>query len=297
MRCESPLRYPGGKARLAGFLQRTIALNDLCGCHYYEPYAGGAGAAIRLLTDGHVTHLHLNDADRRIYALWKAILHDTQRFADRILTIPLTIDEWRNQHAICSGKSTPKLFDLGFSAFYMNRCNRSGILVGSGPIGGYDQTGAWGIGARFTRENLAARILLLGKLRDRITLANDDAMKFLSNTLPRGNARAKVFVYLDPPYVAEGKRLYLNHYQAADHRALSSYVMRQGRLPWIMSYDDNPLIRSLYQGNARLYLFSLRYSLQRRGLGRELLVVPRNISLPRIEICGVGSNHLVEVAA
>ena len=297
MRCESPLRYPGGKSRLAGFLQRTLSLNDLGGCSYYEPYAGGAGAAIRLLADGHVSHLHLNDADRRIYALWAAILNHTQEFVDRIMCVPLTIPEWHKQHAICASGSKARLFDLGFAAFYMNRCNRSGILVGSGPIGGYDQTGQWGIDARFSRENLAARILSLGRLRDRISLANQDALSFLVNSLPRGKARSKVFVYLDPPYVAEGKRLYLNHYQAADHRALSAYILRQNQLPWIMSYDDNALVRELYSQSARLYLFSLRYSLQRRGLGQELLIVPRNINLPRAEICGVGSGHLVEIAA
>ena len=297
MRCDSPLRYPGGKARLAGFLQRTITLNDLNGCSYYEPFAGGAGAAIRLLSDGHVAHLNLNDADRRIYALWKAILGDTNKFSDRILSIPLTIKEWHNQHSICSRGSKVSLFDLGFAAFYMNRCNRSGILIGSGPIGGYNQQGSWGIDARFNRENLAKRILALGRLRERITLANLDALVFLTEHLPRGRARANVFVYLDPPYVSEGKRLYLNHYQEADHRHLATYILRQNKLPWVMSYDDNPLVRQLYANRAPLYLFSLRYSLQKREMGRELLIVPEKVNLPRIEVCGIGSGRLVEVAA
>lgn len=297
MHCESPLRYPGGKAKLSEFLQRTISLNNLNGCSYYEPFAGGAGAAIRLLSDKHVSHLYLNDADRRIYALWTAILKDTKQFADRILSIPLTIDEWNKQHDICAHDRGVKLFDLGFAAFYMNRCNRSGILSGAGPIGGYKQLGEWGIDARFSRENLATRVLALGKLRDHITLANLDAMKFLNKHLPNGQARSKVFVYLDPPYVAEGKRLYLNHYNAGDHRALATYILRQKVLPWVMSYDDNPLIRELYSTGAQRYLFSLRYSLQKRTLGSELLIVPPKIKLPRSEICGIGSGYLVEVAA
>lgn len=44
---DSPLRYPGGKAALAPFLAKTIAMNDLDGCACYEPFACGAGAAAR----------------------------------------------------------------------------------------------------------------------------------------------------------------------------------------------------------------------------------------------------------
>ena len=48
MRFASPLRYPGGKACLTGFLTDVIEMNDLRGGAYYEPYAGGAGAALSL---------------------------------------------------------------------------------------------------------------------------------------------------------------------------------------------------------------------------------------------------------
>ena len=37
---------------------------------------------------------------------------------------------------------------LGFSAFFLNRTNRSGIIEGAGPIGGYTQTGKWKVDAQ-----------------------------------------------------------------------------------------------------------------------------------------------------
>ena len=40
---KSPLRYPGGKANLAGFLRGLIGENVGAGCTYFELYAGGAG--------------------------------------------------------------------------------------------------------------------------------------------------------------------------------------------------------------------------------------------------------------
>ncbi len=45
----TPLRYPGGKNALAGFLRDVIKANNLRNPNYVEPYCGGAGAALNLL--------------------------------------------------------------------------------------------------------------------------------------------------------------------------------------------------------------------------------------------------------
>jgi len=47
MRYLSPLRYPGGKARLAPYLARLISAQTIVPQHYAEPFAGGAGAGWR----------------------------------------------------------------------------------------------------------------------------------------------------------------------------------------------------------------------------------------------------------
>lgn len=38
---RTPLRYPGGKQKLAPFIRETLEENDLVGGEYAEPYAGG----------------------------------------------------------------------------------------------------------------------------------------------------------------------------------------------------------------------------------------------------------------
>ena len=55
-----------------------------------------------------------------------------------------------------------------------------------------------------------------------IRLSNDDARRFLAKNLPKDKSREQVFVYLDPPYVSNGNRLYLNNYQAKDHSRLAN---------------------------------------------------------------------------
>jgi DNA adenine methylase len=284
---SSPLRYPGGKASLSGFLTDVIDLNDLRGCAYYEPYAGGAGAALNLLKTGTVREIHINDADERVFLFWKAALEEGERFIDRILEVPLTIQEWHRQRAICDGGASPSKFDVGFATFYMNRCNRSGVLTGAGPIGGFSQTGNWKLNARFTREALAERFRALGKLGSQIHISNRDALEFLKKKLPAGQGRKNVFVYLDPPYVGKGQRLYLNAYDPKDHASVARYLRRQNCLPWLLSYDDDPLIRSLYS-DQRVFNMPIRYSLQKKMSAKELVICPPSLSLPRsCEISGI----------
>lgn len=275
----SPLRYPGGKASLAGFLERVIDLNELRNCRYYEPYAGGAGAALSLLRNNVVSEILINDADHCIYSFWHAALNETFKFVDKIMSIDLSIKEWYAQRDVCEKPAGHSVFDVGFATFYMNRCNRSGVIAGAGPIGGYAQAGKWTLDVRFSREGLAERLLTLSRLRNRIHLHNLDAIDFLKQNLPRGSERGSVFVYLDPPYVNKARRLYLNAYEARDHTDIARYLGRQQQLPWLLSYDDTPLVQSLY-ANQQVQTMPLKYSLQKKRSARELIIAPLNLALP-----------------
>lgn len=280
MRHASPLRYPGGKAFLATYLARIIELNNLRGCSYFEPYAGGAGAALTLLRDGFVSEIFINDADRRVAAFWHSVLNESERLAERVLTAPLTISEWHRHREICAYPRGHSRFDLGFAAFFMNRCNRSGVLSGAGPIGGYGQSGKWRLDVRFNRGELAERILTLGSMSDQIHLTQLDAIDFLRSRVPRGKARRQAFVYLDPPYVCEGRRLYLNAYKPGDHGELAKYIRRQKLVLWVMSYDAAPLVWRLYQGE-QIALLPVRYTLQAKRDASELLIAPQRVCLPQ----------------
>lgn len=294
MRYASPLRYPGGKTGLTDFLADVIDLNVLDGCVYYEPYAGGAGAALSLLARQVVSELHLNDADRRVVAFWRSALYASERFVERIRTVPLTIEEWYRQHDICARPETQTEFDVGFAAFFMNRCNRSGVMIGSGPIGGYKQTGTWRMDVRFNREALAERILTLARMKNRIHVSCEDAIIFLKGNLPRGRGRNRVFVYLDPPYVHNGQRLYLNAYKPKDHAQLARYLDAQNALAWIMSYDDSDLVRGLYP-RQQIALMPIRYTLQEKRAVRELIIAPPRLSVPKA--CRIhGQESLLQAA-
>ena len=191
----------------------------------------------------------------------------------------LNLPEWKEQRETCLSPIGRDMKDVGFAAFYMNRCNRSGVL-NSGPIGGYEQAGEWRLDVRFTKPTLAERILEIAKLREQIDVSNLDAVVFLKEKLPSGNGRKSAFVYLDPPYVVKGQRLYLNAYEPDDHGEISKYLAQQKILPWVMSYDDAELVRCLYK-NQQIALLPINYSLQEKRTTNELIIAPHRIRLPR----------------
>jgi DNA adenine methylase len=260
-------------------LEDVIDLNDLRGCSYYEPYVGGAGAALSLLQSGCVSSIHINDADPRIFSFWKTIISETPRFVDAIFSTPIDIETWHRHKSICEAPSGYSSYEVGFSTFFMNRCNRSGVLRGAGPIGGMAQEGKWRMDVRFNRQGLSKRILEIASMKDNIHVHNMDAIDFLKQHLPAGLGRKKVFAYLDPPYVNKADRLYMNTYEQQDHREIASYIIRQNMLNWLMSYDDTQIIRSLYN-EAKISHMPIRYSLQSKKLSKELIIAPQRLILP-----------------
>jgi DNA adenine methylase len=278
MRYHSPLRYPGGKAKLSAFMRQVFEKNGLCDGHYAEPYAGGAGLALSLLYDEYARHIHINDFDRAIYAFWHSALTRTDEFCQLIETRPLTAREWWRQREVHDNRKAADLFDLGFAAFYLNRTSRSGIIASGGMIGGNNQTGKWKIDARFNRHELVMRIRRLASYRRRITVTKLDAITFLANMIE--DLPEKSLTYCDPPYYVKGQqRLYANYYQASDHdqvaATLDSYPFR-----WIVSYDHTPEILTLYRHH-RCIVYDLYYSAAKRYDGAEAVFFSDDLVIPR----------------
>lgn len=276
----SPLRYPGGKTRLTGFLAQVIKTNHMRDPVYVEPYAGGAGAALALLFSEKVSRIVLNDRDRCIYAFWRAVLNQTQQFLELLESTPITIKEWRRQREIYENPRRYGQLRLGFATFFLNRCNRSGIIVTGGPIGGYAQQGKWKVDARFNRETLRNRIEKIDVYRERIEVYNLDALDFLRTVVHTVTRREDpCLVFLDPPYYEKGGDLYLNSYNHANHTALARFLKRSRFFHWVLTYDNVSQIRELY-ANLDPVEFELSYSVYERRTGRELLIHDPRLSMP-----------------
>lgn len=267
-RYVSPLRYPGGKARLAPFVAQLLDKQRPRPSSYAEPFAGGAGAALHLLVDEEVDQIYINDLNPGIAAFWRSVVERPADLCSRVLETPVDMDTWHEARATYAEGAGDDL-TLGFATFILNRCNRSGIL-NARPIGGLEQTGTWKIDARYNRDALAARIERIGSYGSRIRVSELDARAFLGH-LEAIERTSDVLVYVDPPYLGQGENLYMNGLSADDHRQLAT-VLRQSKLKWFLTYDADPRIpRELYPGLPCVE-FDIAHTAQVQHVGTEYAV-------------------------
>lgn len=270
----TPLRYPGGKTSLGKMVTQIIEDADLDPVHYIDPFAGGGGLSLSLLFNDCVQEIHLNDLDRSIFCFWWAILNDTEKFINKIEKTKITIVEWHLQRYIQINKKRICGFDLGFSTFFLNRTNRSGIVSKASVIGGHDQTGNYKLDCRFNKKALIEKIRRIAAYKDRIHLYNLDALDFIKNCqtkIPKENS----FYFIDPPYFDKGSGLYAHHYDPNDHANLAQSLLNL-RTSWILTYDNVPQIQNLYK-EKRQYTFDLNYSVSTKRVATELLIVNDNV--------------------
>lgn len=279
MSFNTPLRYPGGKGKLTDFIKLFLINNNLLNGEYLEPYAGGAGIALNLLIDGYVARIHLNDLNPAVYAFWHSVLNHPDELCQKINDVSVSMEEWKKQKAIHSNPSNFTLLELGFSTFFLNRCNRSGILL-AGVIGGKEQNGPYKIDARFNKQDLIRRIEKIALMRAQIEIYNLDSALLIETIIP--TLPENTLVYLDPPYYVKGKGLYENHYVHNDHAIIANLVRTRITHPWIVSYDHAPEIIELYQNCATIE-YGINYTAQDRYTGAEVMFFKENLLIPNVK--------------
>jgi|SRR5579871_960592 len=285
----TPLRYPGGKGKLAAYIKRVMKDNRLLDGEYVEPYAGGAAIAMELLFHEYASRVHINDYSRPVFSFWHSVLNDTERLCRLVRDTPLSVRSWDRQKKIFANQDDYDDLAVGFATFFLNRTNRSGILNG-GIIGGRDQTGEWKIDARFNRDELIFRICQIAKMSSRIKLSQLDALRFLKQNVAKWPA--KTLIYLDPPYFEKGRDLYYDFYEPEDHKSVRDYVTSKlvGR-HWIVSYDNVAPIRSLYNECPQI-VYRIGYSARSAGVGAEIMFFSETLKVSHL----VGPFQLIRTA-
>lgn len=270
----SPLRYPGGKNRLSKFISNICTDNNIDG-NYVEPFAGGASIALHLLIEKKVNKITINDFDRSIFAFWYSVLNYPEELCNLIKKTPINLNTWKKQKQIQKDKLNQDILTLGFSTLFLNRTNFSGIIT-AGPLGGIKQKGEYKLNCRFNKKEIIKRIKKISLYKNKIKLYNLDAVdlvKLLRNKLPN-----KTLFYLDPPYYNKGKELYLNYYLDDDHKQIAEEINRTKKQKWIITYDNEKLIKKLYKKNKKLN-YSLSYSAGKSKKGKELMIFSDNLKI------------------
>jgi DNA adenine methylase len=271
----TPLRYPGGKTKYANLFVDIVSMNNLNDCTFVEVFAGGAGAAISLLLKGYVKSLFLNDLDVAIYSFWKSVKECPVELIKLIQSTRVSMAEWRRQKAIYDSKDASDMLALGFSTFYLNRCNHSGILEAR-PIGGMNQNGVYRINSRYNKATSIAKIKAIAKYSDSLEVFNLDGVRFL-RLLKRQHRNRKCLIYFDPPYYQKGPALYLNHFSHENHKVLRD-AMLKCFFPWVLSYDNHENIVDMYSGyDCNLYRNHIRHTITGNTKAEELIISKLNL--------------------
>jgi DNA adenine methylase len=261
---------------MASLLRQIRTINGLGDRVIAEPFAGGAGASLTLLFLEETHEIHINDADPAIHDFWWSLVNKSTAFLNMLAAADVSIHEWHRQRDVYRERRRISRLRRGFSVFYLNRCNRSGIIRNGGPIGGIEQTGKWKLDARFNRAGLRARCEKVAEYRDRIRVTGLDGIEFIDSLDSRS-----VLLFIDPPYYAKGPMVYLNALNDDYHAALASRLKSVQDAAWVLTYDDCPEIRGLYQGWTNTRPFGLRYAASERRRGNELLITPKWMRLPK----------------
>lgn len=249
---------------LSGYVASLIDVLGIRDVTYVEPYAGGAGVALRLLKDHKVSKVVINDYDPDVFAFWNSAVNDSASFLERFDRAEPTIEEWHRQKRIIADPASE--LDRGFAFFFLNRTNRSGVLNG-GVIGGLKQNGRYKVSARYNKASLRRKLEFLREHADSIEVRNEDGRAVVERFVGFPEA----FIYADPPYVEKGGSLYMNALDNERHRELGNLLNNHADSHWMLTYDDTALIRELY-GERYGGLFPLQYSASARRTANELMI-------------------------
>ena len=257
----SPLRYPGGKRKLAVLIAEIFATANRPIRLLVEPFAGGASVAIAMLEAGFAEEIALADQDPLVASFWRTVFSkDAERLARLIETAEVTLAERDRIIAYRPRK------DLGraYRCLYINRTSFSGIInEHAGAIGGRAQDGEYTIGCRFNQQRIADRIRKLSALRNKVRFVRhqgyDKTISDVRTLVGSKYSERDVFWYLDPPFFEKAGRLYRHVFSDADHRAFRTAL---DTIPgqFVLSYDDVPAAQHLYGEDPRSMAVSMVYS-------------------------------------
>lgn len=246
---RSPFRYPGGKTWIVPRLRRWLSpyvrqqfgLSPVYPARLIEPFAGGGIVSLTAATENLTEYVTMVEIDDDVAAVWQTLLdgEDWSWITQQIEEFDLTYEHV----AAFLARKDLTLREKAFKTILRNRVNRGGILAPGAGLVKHGESGK-GLKSRWYPATLKRRIENIVQVRDCITFMHSDGM----NVLRKYSDRNDVVFFIDPPYSAAGKkagsRLY-KHFEL-DHEELFEIASKLSG-DFIMTYDDNDMIRSLAQ--------------------------------------------------
>lgn len=259
---KTPCRWPGGKSRVAGLL-----VDSFPPCtEYIEPMVGGGSVFIQFIQRYPGIPVTISDLNPDLMAFW-ITLRDS---GDNLCSLLEDMEE-RTRGDLEARTALYQKYKAATPASPFGRAVRFYLLncmsfSGTTEAGGFSRSAALD---RFTPgkiRNLWRLVPLLKDVQMHCDHWQDLAAFFIG--------RPDVLVFLDPPYVSASKLYGKNgSLHAFDHEALAVYLEHVWEGRAVLTYDDTPYVRSLYEHIADITTFEIRYGMDAgKRLAQELLI-------------------------
>jgi DNA adenine methylase len=256
------IRYVGSKYKLG----RDIIIPRLISMHtdeqeYREPFYGSGILGCNLLECyPSFKKVWLNDYDARLINMHDVIKHKPDQLIKELCKIipsgatlkinkiinMMSLDEWPHI------RIDDLLIWLAAHKISLHKISRDGKGLKSGGV----------CSDYVTRYNIPEMTKSIRELSD---LYNTTNTKFTCVDFTQViNKGGKALIYLDPPYVDQGNRVYEYGFSLWDHYRLM-LSLKGCKHTWLMSYDDHPYVRDMYKGWCRIEEISTKgiYSTER----------------------------------
>lgn len=257
----SPLRYPGGKSRVIDQIVSYMNRGKLE--KFVEVFAGGASLGLSLLDAGWIQELHLNEYDPCVYNFWNAVLTQPDALIECLQRNQPTLEEYfRAKDRLGTYEVSPVCdVNAAYDYLFLNRTSFAGIILAN-PIGGKNGSDEKML-VRWNPQTLIRRITRIAEMGKSIVLTNEDAVSYLSGETFKNSENTTFFI--DPPYTRVGKKLYPESFEGRHEElaeTIGELMKRNPEADVIITYDDCPLVKSLYP-HAEIRYLSTRWSIYR----------------------------------
>jgi DNA adenine methylase len=254
---KSPLRYPGGKSRIAKILVDQFPEFD----EYREPFLGGGSVFIETKRRFPGKTFCINDAYFDLFKFWQQTQIDVEKLIEKVSNLKTEFADGKELYKYLKTND----LDTASAFFIFNRITFSGTTLS----GGYSKSAFRG---RFTLSSIE-RLKPMQKLLQNVEITNLDYEDLVATS------GENVFIYLDPPYFsAKQSKLYGkkgNLHSNFDHERFAN-VMKSCKHKFLITLDDCEHIRELFSF-AEIKTLEFAYGMRNikedsSQIGRELII-------------------------
>lgn len=223
---KSPLRWGGGKSRLAAEILGRFPLHDA----YVETCCGGAAVFWAKPRHWSVAEI-LNDRDGELINFYQVLQRSGRRLLKTVGEMPYS--RLLLTRTVRSKPRTP--FQKAVRFWYINRVSFGGRIVGA----------TYGVATTRGASTLPQRVRdQLDTLIERLARVSFECLDVVR--LVSLYDRPTTLFYVDPPYY-DLRSDYAETFDQSDHQRLAE-SLRQARGTWLLSYNDHQEVRRLYKG-------------------------------------------------